>query len=160
MSATDPYTARRRWVLPLVGLGLLVAAWVALSFGAVAIPAGEVLGVLSRKVGWDGFTAPSPQAEAVVWGIRMPRLLLAFAVGAALALVGGVLQGLLRNDLADPQLLGVGPGAAIGAALGAAAGGIQGAIAGGVVAGVVAEWRWRAPPAAPLWNVVNAWPSS
>ncbi|GMQ86749.1 MAG: iron ABC transporter permease [Acidimicrobiia bacterium] len=128
---------------PVVGIGLLVTAWAALSFGAVSVPFDEVLGVLARKIGLDAFADPSRRAEAVVWGIRMPRLLLAFAVGGALALVGGVLQGLLRNDLADPHLLGIGPGAAIGAAIGSAAGGIQGAIAGGVVAGVVTAFAVR-----------------
>lgn len=141
--AFDPFASRRRWVPPLIGIGLLVTAWAALSFGAVSVPLGEVGGVLARKVGLDAFAEPSDRAEAVVWGIRMPRLLLAFAVGAALALVGGVLQGLFRNDLADPQLLGIGPGAAIGAALGSAAGGVQGAIAGGVTAGVITAFAVR-----------------
>jgi iron complex transport system permease protein len=120
---------------------LLAAAWGALSLGAVALPPGEVLGVLARKLGLEWFTEPSTQAEAVVWGIRMPRLLLAFTVGGALALTGGVLQGLLRNNLAD--LLGIGPGAAIGAAIGSSAGGIQGAISGGVAAGVITAFAIR-----------------
>ncbi len=142
-AAVDPYATRRRWVAPVVALGLVVTVWAALSFGAVSVPFGEVGGVLSRHIGLDAFTEPSTRADAVVWGIRMPRLLLGFAVGAALALVGAVLQGLLRNDLADPQLLGIGPGAAIGAAIGSAAGGIPGAIAGGVVAGVVTAFAIR-----------------
>ncbi len=142
-AATDPFAWRRQFVAPIVGVGLLIAAWATLSFGAVSVPFGEVLGVLSRKVGLDAFGEPSLQAEAVVWGIRMPRLLLAFAVGATLGLVGGVLQGLMRNDLADPHLLGIGPGAAIGAAIGSAAGGIRGAIAGGVAAGVITAFALR-----------------
>ena len=140
---TDPYTRRRLWVGPVLGLLLMAAAWAALSLGAVAVPSGEVLGVLVRKVGLDLFAEPSAQAEAVVWGIRMPRLLLAITVGAALALSGAVLQGLLRNNLADPHLLGIGPGAAIGAVIGSAAGGVQGAIAGGVAAGVLTAFVIR-----------------
>jgi iron complex transport system permease protein len=143
VAGADPYASRRRWFIPLVALGLLAAAWAALSLGAVSVPSGEVLGVLAGKIGIDAFDEPSRQAEAVVWGIRMPRLLLAFAVGATLGLVGGVLQGLLRNNLADPHLLGIGPGAAIGAAIGSAAGGVQGAIAGGVAAGVVTAFAVR-----------------
>jgi iron complex transport system permease protein len=73
----------------------------------------------------------------------MPRLLLGFTVGATLGLVGAMLQGLLRNDLADPHLLGIGPGAAIGAALGTVAGGVRGAIAGGVLAGVLTSFALR-----------------
>lgn len=114
-----------------------------LTLGAVSVPTSEVAGVLARKVGLDWFARPSAQAEAVVWGIRMPRLLLGMTVGATLALVGGVLQGLLRNELADPQLLGIGPGAGIGGAIGAVAGGVQGAIAGGVAAGVLTAFAIR-----------------
>jgi len=139
----DPYAGRRRWLAPIAGLLLTVTAWAALSFGAVAVPLEEVFGVLARKIGLSLFAEPSSQAEAVVWSIRMPRLLLAFTVGAALALVGGMLQGLLRNKLADPHLLGIGPGAAIGAAIGSAAGGVQGAIAGGVAAGVITAFAVR-----------------
>lgn len=141
--AGDPYAGRRRWVGPVVGLLLVAAAWAAVSLGAVPVPPGEVLGVLARKLGLDLFSEPSAQAEAVVWGIRMPRLLLAFTVGATLALTGGVLQGLLRNNLADPHLIGIGPGAAIGAAIGSSAGGVQGAIAGGVAAGVITAFAVR-----------------
>lgn len=80
----------------------------------------------------------------------MPRLLLGLTVGATLALVGAVLQGLLRNELADPQLLGIGPGAGIGAAIGAAAAGVPGAIAGGVVTGVVTALIVRRASRTPL----------
>lgn len=143
VDTVDPYAQRRRWVGPLLGSLLIAAAWAALSMGAVSVPPAEVLGVLARRLGLEVFAEPSSQAEAVVWGIRMPRLLLAFTVGAALALAGGVLQGLLRNNLADPHLLGIGPGAAIGAAIGSSAGGVQGAIAGGVAAGVITAFAIR-----------------
>jgi iron complex transport system permease protein len=101
------------------------------------------MAVLIRKVGFEPAVAPSAQAEAVVWGIRMPRVVTGLLVGATLAMVGGVLQRLLRNDLADPHLLGIGPGAAIGAAIGSSAGGTLGAIAGGVAAGVLAGLALR-----------------
>ena len=133
----DPYASRRRWVGPVLGLLLIATGWAELSLGAVTIASGEVLGVLTRHFGLEAFIEPSAQAEAVVWSIRMPRLLLGFTVGGALALTGTVLQGLLRNRLADPHLLGIGPGAAIGAAIGSSTGGVQGSIAGGVAAGVI-----------------------
>jgi iron complex transport system permease protein len=139
----DPFAGRRRWARPVVGSLLLAATWGALSLGAVSVPASEVLGVLARKIGLELFAEPSATAEAVVWGLRMPRLLLGLTVGAILALTGGVLQGLLRNNLADPHLLGIGPGAAIGAAIGSSAGGVQGAIAGGVAAGVITAFAIR-----------------
>lgn len=140
--AGERYAVRRRALRPLLGAVLAAVGWLALSQGAVDIPAAEVFGVLMGKVGVR--TAESTQqAEAVVWGIRLPRLLLGVTVGATLAIVGGVLQGLLRNQLADPHLLGIGPGAAIGAALGSAGGGIQGAIAGGAAAGVITAFAIR-----------------
>lgn len=140
---TDPYAGRRRWIGPIVAILLLAAGWATLSLGAVSIPPVEVLGVLASKIGLDVLAEPSARTEAVVWGIRMPRLLLGLAVGATLALAGAVLQGLLRNNLADPHLLGIGPGAAIGAAVGSSVGGVQGAIAGGVAAGVFTAFAVR-----------------
>jgi iron complex transport system permease protein len=73
----------------------------------------------------------------------MPRMLLAFTVGATLGLVGAMLQGLLRNNLADPHLLGIGPGAAIGSVIGTIAAGVRGAIAGGILAGVLTSFALR-----------------
>src|SRR5690606_13182237 len=56
-------------------------------------------------------------AEIVVWDIRLPRVLLALLVGATLGLAGAAMQGLLRNPLAEPGILGVSSGAALGAVL-------------------------------------------
>lgn len=127
----------RRWLVPALLALLLGTAAVSLSMGAVVIDVSDVVAVLGRRLGLVVGAEPSRQADAVVWGIRMPRLLLAGVVGASLAAVGATLQGLLRNRLADPQLLGIGPGASIGAALGSVAGGVQGGIAGGITAGVL-----------------------
>jgi iron complex transport system permease protein len=121
----------------------LVVAGLSLSLGAVDVAREQVAAVLAGRLGLDWFGEAGPQAVAVVWGIRMPRLLMGLVVGAALAATGSVLQGMLRSDLADPQLLGIGPGAAIGAAIGSGAGGVQGAIAGGVAAGVVTSFVVR-----------------
>ena len=133
----DPYRRRRRGGVPILIVALLAASGLSLSLGAVDIAGDEVAAVLSAKVGLAWFGEAGPRAEAVVWGIRLPRLLMGVVVGAALAATGTVLQGVLRTDLADPHLLGIGPGAAIGAAIGAGAGGVPGAIAGGVAAGIM-----------------------
>ena len=124
-------------------MAVLVAAGLSLSLGAVDVAGDQVAAVLAGRLGLDWFGEAGPQAEAVVWGIRMPRLLMGLVVGAGLAATGSVLQGMLRSDLADPQLLGIGPGAAIGAAIGSGAGGVQGAIAGGVAAGVMTSFIVR-----------------
>lgn len=139
----DPYRSRRRWGVAAISVVTVVVAVASLSLGAVDVPLGEVGGVLADRMGIDLFDTPSARAIGVVWGLRMPRLLLGLLVGAALAATGVGLQGLLRNDLADPQLLGIGPGAAIGAALGASAGGVQGAIAGGIATGVLTSFAVR-----------------
>ncbi|WP_425468905.1 FecCD family ABC transporter permease [Rhabdaerophilum calidifontis] len=91
----------------LAGLGAL-----AIARGAVPIPAGEVLGVLFAAATGE---TPEGRHALVILGVRLPRVLLAMLVGAALALSGAVMQGLFRNPLADPGLVGVSAGAALAA---------------------------------------------
>jgi iron complex transport system permease protein len=97
----------------LVLLGLVLV--VALGHGAVAIPVERILGLAI-----EGFSAASqitPRERMIVVEIRLPRVLLGAVVGAALAIAGAALQGLFRNPLADPDLIGVSSAAALGAAL-------------------------------------------
>ncbi len=133
----DPFAARRRGVSVVLGLLLVGAVALNLGMGAVLIPPEEVLGVVAGKAGLALGVEPSTQAEAVVWSIRLPRALMGVVTGAALALTGVVLQGVFRNPMADPQLLGIGPGASLGGVIGSVAGATQGAIAGGAVAGLL-----------------------
>jgi len=128
---------RRRLAAAVLGGGLVALIVVNLGMGAAVVPPSEVVGVVANRLGLGFGADPSPGADAVVWTIRMPRVLLALLTGAGLAAGGAALQGVFRNPLADPQLLGIGPGAAIGAAIGAVAGGIQGAIAGGTASGLL-----------------------
>lgn len=128
---------RRRIAATAIGASLLALVVLNLGMGAAPVAPSEVLGVLARRVGLALGAEPGPGADAVVWTIRVPRILLALLCGAGLAAAGAALQGVFRNPLADPQLLGIGPGAAIGAAIGAVAGGVQGAIAGGTAVGVL-----------------------
>ncbi|MEM1421622.1 MAG: iron ABC transporter permease [Pseudomonadota bacterium] len=88
----------------LVGLGLA-----ALALGPVAISPDRVIATL--------FGAGDGVESAIILQIRLPRLLLGIAVGTALALAGASLQGVLRNPLADPGLIGVSAGATVGAVL-------------------------------------------
>jgi iron complex transport system permease protein len=111
---------------------LVGAAAGSLVAGAANVPLGDVPASLLHHLG----IGDAPATDAIVWGIRLPRTLLAAVAGGALAAGGVALQGLYRNPLADPHLLGIGPGAAIGAALGSLGAGVQGAIAGGAAAGV------------------------
>ncbi|WP_370155933.1 FecCD family ABC transporter permease [Ferrovibrio sp.] len=93
------------------GLGLLaLLALAALAIGAVPLSVGEVLSVLTGQ-------AAEPRHEAIVLHLRLPRLLMAALVGAALAMSGAIMQGLFRNPLADPFLIGVSAGSSFAAAL-------------------------------------------
>ncbi|MFF9015223.1 FecCD family ABC transporter permease [Streptomyces sp. NPDC014870] len=117
-AATEAAAARRRrrGRLPygLVVAGLLAALAAAVvagvALGSVRIPVGQVVEILT------GRAAPSPY-RTIVLDVRLPRVLLGAVVGAGLAVVGAVLQALVRNRLADPFLLGISSGASSGAVL-------------------------------------------
>lgn len=107
--------ARRFTVGRAAGIFVLLAAIL-----AAAAAASTLIG--SSEVGPGDLWAllrgrASPQAEVILTGVRLPRVLLAVAVGAALAAAGGALQSILRNPLADPYILGVSGGAGLGAIL-------------------------------------------
>ncbi|MDB5894921.1 MAG: transporter permease [Rhodoferax sp.] len=106
-SASLPTVAARRRVR-LVGGALLVLAVLLL-----------LLGVAIGSTGIDSLAAmrDDPVAWRIVWDIRLPRTAGAWVTGALLGLAGAVAQGLFRNPLADPYLLGSGSGASLGAAL-------------------------------------------
>jgi len=111
----------------------------AVLLGPAGIPPGEALRALFHP-------AASPLQGLILWDIRLPRAILSFLVGAALALSGAVMQGMFHNPLASPYILGVAGGAAAGAA-GVIAAGIRdiipvplGAFLGAIVA-VVAVYR-------------------
>jgi iron complex transport system permease protein len=110
---------RRPLVLGLLGLAALaVVGLVAIAAGAVAIPLGDTIGILaSRLLGVPVTRTWDAAAETILIDIRLPRVLTAMTVGAGLAVAGGTFQGLLRNPLADPFVLGTASGAALGAAI-------------------------------------------
>jgi iron complex transport system permease protein len=89
-------------------IGLLVAACIwAVGKGAVSISPAQVLAILAHKAGWETGIAFNEQQESVLWIIRLPRVLMALLIGSTLAVCGGALQGLFRNPLADPGLIGI-----------------------------------------------------
>ncbi|MEQ8800551.1 MAG: iron chelate uptake ABC transporter family permease subunit, partial [Haliea sp.] len=99
----------RRLLVVLVAL-LPLALLTGLASGAVNLPPMQALrGLLA---GADG-----GQAAMIVQQIRLPRVLLAAVMGAVLAMSGAAMQGLFRNPLADPSLIGVTAGASLGASL-------------------------------------------
>ncbi|WP_176481693.1 iron ABC transporter permease [Pseudomonas sp. HAR-UPW-AIA-41] len=94
----------------------MVALWLSLALGPVSLPLLDTLEALLRLSGLSAEQVPG-QAELIIGQIRLPRTLLGLSVGAVLALCGVAMQGLFRNPLADPGLVGVSSGAALGAAL-------------------------------------------
>jgi iron complex transport system permease protein len=99
----------------LVFLAVLLAVTVVLSLGvgAVSVPPDRVLRALLNRGGAGG----DRTAVTIVWDLRMARILLATLVGAGLAAAGAAFQGLFRNPLADPFIVGASGGAALGATL-------------------------------------------
>ena len=103
-----------RWTpIALATLCLVLVSTVATGIGSVGMSPPEVL----RAV-WHGLTQSlAGTNDIIVWQLRLPRVLMAACVGASLALSGVAYQGIFRNPLADPYLLGVASGASLGAAL-------------------------------------------
>lgn len=121
------YRARVDWRAlsrnPLITLGILMAALMftlllATRLGTVGIGWEQIVGiVLKRAGGIDLGIAWMPSDEAIIWQLRLPRVLGAAVVGAGLAGAGVIFQGLLRNPMADPYLLGTSGGAALAATI-------------------------------------------
>ncbi len=110
---------RRPLLLGAVIVILLLGALVlGVGMGTVAVDPRDTLGILGhRLLGLDLARTWSQQSEVIVMDLRLPRVLTAMLVGMALAVSGVTFQGLLRNPLADPYVLGTASGAALGAAI-------------------------------------------
>ncbi len=104
-------------VLPLAisALVLLAAASLSLMVGKAPLPASLPWQLLASKLGFASNAAWPASAETILLDIRFPRIALAGLVGAALSIAGATYQGVFRNDLADPYVLGVASGAGLGA---------------------------------------------
>ncbi|MBE7732558.1 putative F420-0 ABC transporter permease subunit [Devosia faecipullorum] len=106
-----------RLSLPLLIILLILSAIAAVTFGPADITPGEVWAVVMHHLGAVADSPVSRLRDAIVWELRLPRVITALGVGAGLALCGTVMQALTRNPLADPYLLGLSSGAALGAVL-------------------------------------------
>ena len=103
----------------LVGLlVVLFIAVIAVSIGSVYIPPKSIISILLNELPFVSLIAQVPESwETIILQIRLPRVTLAGFVGASLAISGGTYQGLFRNPLADPYLIGVASGAGLGASI-------------------------------------------
>ena len=111
--------------------GVIVSGMV----GQLAIGPTEVVGSLVRALGIENGWAPTDEiVESTLWVVRFPRIVMALAVGAALAVAGAVMQAIFGNPLAEPGVVGVSSGAALGAAAAIVLGGSIG------MAGALGSW--------------------
>jgi iron complex transport system permease protein len=107
-----------RWPLVVTGLALIVVILVSTAIGPADLSISTVSGVLLSHVPLVHYhSSASSIDQAIVWDIRLPRVILGGMVGAMLAAGGASYQGVFRNPLADPYLLGVAAGAGLGATI-------------------------------------------
>jgi iron complex transport system permease protein len=125
----------RSWHWIVGGIVLILVAIGAVAYGTVPVSLSQLIDVLMGRGG--------PTETAIIMTLRLPRVALALLVGVALGMSGTVLQGALRNPLAEPYLLGVSGGAAVGAVVGITLGVVSAmipltAFAGATVAAILA----------------------
>lgn len=112
-------------IVVLLG-ALALSLLLAVTFGSVEIPISEVYGIITKKL-YHAVILRDPtwgdgSLFRVVWYIRLPRLILATAIGMGLSVCGVVMQAIVKNPLADPYVLGISSGASLGATLAIMAG--------------------------------------
>ena len=112
---------KKRWfkdrgLLFSLTLLLIVVLVLAAGIGAFHITPLQVIDALLHPLGLNMSSGLSEQQNIVLWNIRLPRVLMGVVLGTGMAVAGGLLQGLFRNPLADPSLVGVSSGAGLAAA--------------------------------------------
>lgn len=109
-------TAVPRWVWLATVVAVLVTLLLAICIGAVYITPADIWSTIAAQIFADKH-GENNTYSTIIWQLRLPRVLLAFLVGSILASAGCAYQGVFRNPLADPYLLGVSAGAGLGATL-------------------------------------------
>lgn len=100
-------------ILISLAVALVVVFLISLSIGQMFIPVSEIAVILLKKLGLFTSVATDTVHETVLWSIRLPRLVMTVMIGAALGVSGAALQGLFRNPLVEPGLIGVSSGASL-----------------------------------------------
>lgn len=98
-------------------LGLLLVIIFSLGMGAMKIPVGHTLSILAKAIGVGKVVNVDDLAENVLLYVRLPRVILGLLVGATLGISGATIQGIFRNPLAEPGLIGISAGASLFAVL-------------------------------------------
>jgi len=112
--------ARWKIIVILLTLALILTMTFAITIGPMQIPPLDAYKIIIKHIPFIGDLVgggSSPVEEVIVLQVRLPRVLAAAIVGIALAVAGVVLQGLLRNPMADPYVIGISAGASLGASL-------------------------------------------
>lgn len=104
------------FIIASLFLLLCITTLLSAGIGALHIPLGNILSIIAVPFGLSDYHF-EPIQEAVFWSIRLPRLVAAILVGGSLSLAGACLQGLFRNPLADPGLIGISSGASLAASV-------------------------------------------
>jgi len=126
-------------VFGVLGLLVVLAALLGLGVGALWVSPSQAVDVLVAHLVPGTAAVTDAALDAVIWQIRVPRTLLGLAVGASLACAGALFQGMFRNPLADPGLLGITLGAAAAVAVSILFAGVLGAFLGDLGA-AAASW--------------------
>ena len=126
-ATTGDRSARAALTFRVLLVVALAVSVLSLGTGAAGLPLTQIAGDL-----WSG-AGLTPRDRVIVLDIRLPRLAMGLAVGAALAVSGALMQGLFRNPLADPGIVGVGAGAGLGAVSAIVLGGVLPAGLAGLV---------------------------
>jgi iron complex transport system permease protein len=102
-----------RWILAALSLAVVALFIFSLSIGQIHIPISEIASIFLRKAGLIDPAGSISVQETVLLSIRLPRLVMTLFVGASLGICGAALQGLFRNPLVEPGLIGVSSGSAL-----------------------------------------------
>lgn len=107
------------WPRATVGLAALFGiAMLALALGSADVPLDATVRILASHLPWVEWDTDLPASwKSIIWQVRLPRVLLAGVVGGTLAMCGATYQGVFRNPLAEPYLIGVATGAALGSTI-------------------------------------------
>ncbi|MDQ2746237.1 MAG: iron chelate uptake ABC transporter family permease subunit [Acidobacteriota bacterium] len=112
----NKFTIRRKLiVLASLVVILIFIMLVSADKGSVEITQSQIFAILLKKIGFAFSSDFTIQQEATLFDIRLPRIVLGALVGAALGISGAAMQGIFRNPLADPSLIGISSGAALAA---------------------------------------------
>jgi iron complex transport system permease protein len=101
----------------LLGTGVVLTAALSLSVGAMKIPFPDILSILAQRIGFFTHRTVNDQYTSVLMIVRLPRVIMGVLVGGALGISGAAIQGVFRNPLAEPGLIGISSGASLFAVL-------------------------------------------